>query len=79
MILTGEICCANDGEMQVLLLELKFVRSAIVTTDGLKIHIEYEPLDTESNSESERNMAFLTDIIQSTPVHGLSVIKYQDA
>lgn len=75
MILTGNITCENDEEMQVILLELKFVRTAVVTTDGLNIHIEYVPADTESYSESERNAALLADIIESAPNHSLSIIK----
>lgn len=78
MILTGNITCENEDEMQVILLELKFVRTAVVTTDGLNIHIEYAPADTESYSESERNAALLADIIESAPNHGISIIK-QDA
>ncbi len=73
MVLTGTISCSSQDELDVIMLELKFVRNAKVNANGLTIHVDYEPADTESDFEAERNVALLVDIITATPIHGFSL------
>lgn len=73
MVLTGTISCSSQDELDVIMLELKFVRNAKINTNRLTIHVDYEPADTESDFEAERNIALLVDIITATPIHGFSL------
>ena len=73
MLLTGIIECKDDYEMDVIMNKLKEVRNAKIFTNNFTIAIDYEPSDTETGFEEEEAIARLTDIIESTEIHGFSI------
>lgn len=74
-MLSGLMICDNEYEFESVLKRLAEIRNAKVTTNGLSISIDYEPLDTESELEEQENIARLIDIIESVELHGFSLTK----
>lgn len=73
MYLTGVIECKDESEMEVLVRKLKGVMNTKIYTNDLTIAVDYEPSDTETEFEEEEAIARLTDIIESSEIHGFSI------
>lgn len=71
MFISGSMSCKDQAEFDSVSGRLSGLPVEITTFD-LKILVEYESKDTQTNREVEETVARLLDIIESVETHGIS-------
>lgn len=73
MTISATVLCQNHLEEEAVASMLKPIPGVTINESDLAIGIDFEPLDTMSESDEVRSIARLIDIVESVTVHGIVI------
>lgn len=71
----GKAFCEDEDEARVIVLSLSSIPNTTVAQDGLDILVEYTPTEQTSNSEEQRSIIQIENVLSIAKRHTYTVAK----
>lgn len=71
---TGTAECKDEAQAKEVAKNISYITGVVCRCSGKNVEVMYEPSDMETEHEIEVKIVRLSDILESIPIHGVSIL-----